>query len=131
MSGRRRRVPRTLDDGAVVLPGAVVEAGEVAAGADALGVGGEGGADVFVVVVVPLHGGGEEAQLAVEGRLTLGWRDGLEVFECCDQAARDLGRAGAGEADLVERETDVCVPGDGADHEPDPALLVAVPPGGE
>jgi hypothetical protein len=43
------------------------------AGADSLGVGGEGRAGVFVVVVVPLHGGGEEVQLAVEWRLARGW----------------------------------------------------------
>jgi hypothetical protein len=63
--------------GAVALLRVIALAGEVASGADALGVCREGGAHVFVVVAVSLDGRRAEAELAVEGWLAPRWGDRL------------------------------------------------------
>ena len=73
-----------------------------------------------------MHGRREQTELAVERFLAPGRRDRLQVLECRNEAASDLRRSSAGEADLVEREVHVRVPVHGAHDQAYLAGLVAM-----
>src|SRR3954471_25096528 len=71
--------------------------GDVGAGAEAGGVGGEGDGDVAGVVVGVADPLAQEVELAVERLLALGCGEGLEVLEGGDQPAGDGRDPRAGE----------------------------------